>query len=253
MAGISMSKRTLALVVAIALAGVATVALVSYQRSLKNKAFEGTETAEAFFAREDIPSGQSGDNVITSNLTEKKVVPRRTIADTAIRSLEEIKGKVASVTILKGEQILAPRFVLPGQARGEGAFVIPTGRQAISVEVDLVPGVAGFIQQGDRISILAQISVPVAVRGVLADRPAVKFLLQDIEVLALGRRVVVTPGAPAQPAQPVDKVLLTIAVTPVEAEKLVFGIFNGRLYLTLLPKGQRPSSTPGRTNQNAFA
>lgn len=259
MAGISMSRRTLALVVSIVLAGVATVALISYIRGIEDRSLKGQEPVEVFVAKEDIPAGTSGDFAISRGLFSTETIPRKVLATGAIRSLEEIRNKVAGVTIIKGEQIIATRFVAPGQAGAAGdLLVIPRDRQAMSVQVGIVPGVSGFIQVGDHISIIADLTITKRGGPTGQTENRVQFLLQDIEVLALGRRVIVTNpqgGQTAETQQPQDQVLVTVAVTPVQAEKLAFAVLEGggKLHFTLLPKGQRPATTPGRTRDNAFA
>ncbi len=242
-----MSRRTIALVVAIVLAAVATVALISYVRGLEDKAFEGAETVEVFVASDIIPAGTAAEFASSKNLFQRQVIPRKVLADGAVSDLGQIAGKVAAVNIVKGEQIIAVRFVTPGQVKG--VLPIPADRQAVSVEVAIPPGVAGFVQPGDHISILAQISVP---RGE-KDETRVQYLLQDIEVLAIGQRVVTVQGQEGgEQNQQQGQVLATLALRPAEVEKLVFAKLQGQLYFTLLPKGQKPSSTTGRTKQNAF-
>lgn len=253
-----MSRRTVALVASVVLAAVAAVALISYVRGLENKAFEGTETVSVFVAKEPIPAGTTGEFATQRNLIERTTIPKKVRADGAITSLDEIRGKVAAVTILKGEQIVSPRFVLPGQVRG--TLPIPANRVAISLEVGIPPGVAGFVQRGDRISIIAQLSVPR--RGARATGTAaaptetrVQFLLQSVEVLEIGQRVVTTTqtGQQGQSTQQSEgRVLATLALTPGDAEKLAYAIFQGQLYFTLLPEGAKPAGTAGRTAENAF-
>lgn len=248
MAAIGMSRRTIALVVAVVLAVVATVALISYVRGLEDKAFEGAETVEVFVAADIIPAGTSAEFASSKNLFERSVIPRKVLAEGAVSDLSQIAGKVAAVNIVKGEQIISARFVTPGQVRG--VLPIPADRQAVSIEVAIPPGVAGFVQPGDRISIVAQLSVP---RGG-EDETRVQYLLQDVEVLAIGQRVVTVQGQDQgdEQAQQQSQVLATLALRPAEIEKLVFAKLQGQLYFTLLPKGQKPQSTTGRTKQNAF-
>lgn len=249
MAGRGLSKRTLALVVSVVLAGVAAVALTSYVRGVEDKAFEGAETVEAFVAKDTIPVGTSGDIAIERALIERSVIPRKVVPVDAISSLEDIRGKIAGATIFRGEPILGPRFILPSQARG--ILTIPQDRVAISVEVGIPPGVAGFIQPKDHVSIIALLTVPRGGAGA-ATEARTQFLLQNVEVLAVGRRVVVTADGQAGEQQATDRVLMTLALRPVEAEKLAFAVFQGQLYFTLLPTGGRPASTQGRTAGNAF-
>ena len=252
-----MSKRTIALVVSVALAAVATVALISYIRGKENKIFEGAKTVEVFVAKDTIPAGTTGDLASSKGLIEKTAVPEKVAAVTAIRSLEEIKGKIAAVTIEKGEQIISPRFVLPGQLKA--ALPIPTGKVAISVQVGIPPGVAGFVQPGDHVSIIARLSVPKkggfsGPSGTAPSENRVQFLLQNVEVLAVGQRVVtVNPqGQQTATTQNTGGLLATVALTNKDAEKLAFAIFEGELYFVLLPEGSKPVTTPGRTSENAF-
>ena len=253
MAAISMSKRTIALVVAVVLAAVATVALVSYVRGYENRINKEQELVPVFVAKDIIVKGTTGDVAIQRGLIEQIDVPRKAKAEGAIGSLDVIKGKVAEVTLFKGEQILGERFKVVGQLSAD-VLTVPPNRVAMTMEVGVPPGVAQFIQIADHITILAQMSVG---RGqTLESRTGV--LLHDVEVLQIGKlvRTAPTPGqAVAQAVTvPDGTVLLTLALSIPQAEKLTFAIFNGRLYLTLLPKTGKPAPTaPGRTAANAFS
>lgn len=248
-ANFSTARRGIALGLAIALAAVATISLFSYLRGVEARALKGVESVQAFVAKEIIPSGTSGGTAITKGLIGRELIPRKSLALGSIRSLTEIQSRVASVTILKGEQILSARFKAASAAKG--LLNLPADRQALSVELELPPGVSGFVRSGDHISVIARLEKtgptanPVEVQ--------VKYLLQDIEVLQVGQRVVTTDkDKGAQVEQNTRKVLLTLALTPGEAEKLAFALFDGELYFTLLPEGQKPVETPGRTRENAF-
>lgn len=246
MARIALGKRSAALLLAVVLAGVATAALVSYVQNLEDKAFEGQELVQVFVAKDDIPLGTSAEAALQRGLIERQEIPRKVAVEGAIVSLDDIRGRVAGVTILKGEQILAARFVERAQA-GRG-LPIPQGRQAMAVQVDIPPGVAGFIRPGNRVSIIASLDVP----GPGGDEGTrAQFLLQNIEVLAVGARTV-TSGDGDEDRRESTRVLMTLAVSPAEAEKLAFAIFEGEIYFTLLPPGQAPTRTPGRTAQNIF-
>jgi len=212
--------------------------------------FGGAAPVDVFVAKQTIPAGVSGDTAISQGLIQSIQIPLKARATGAISSLEEIKGKVAAVDISQNEQILAQRFVAPGQVGS--SLPIPAGRQAISVQVAIPPGVAGFIKQGDTVSVIAQLTVPLGVNKTV---PKVQYLLQNVQVLAVGQQVVVTgqQGKQQQQQQQVqNQVLLTLAVTPRDAEKLVFGTLQGQIYFTIVPKGQGPTATPGRIADNVF-
>jgi pilus assembly protein CpaB len=238
-----MSGRTLALLGAVLLAGIATLALASYVRGFETRALRGVESVEAFVAKDVIAAGTSGGDAIGNGLIEQTLIPRKILADESIRSLTEIENKVAAVNIFKGEQILTSRFVTPGEVGG--MLQIPADRQAMSVELTIPNGVAGFIQPGNRVSILAQIET-----GDAQER--VQYLIQDAPVLAVGRRTV-SEGDGEAARQDEQRVLVTLAISPQDAEKLAYAIFKGQVYFTLLPPDQQPVNTPGRTRDNIFS
>ncbi|MFA5787819.1 MAG: Flp pilus assembly protein CpaB [Actinomycetota bacterium] len=250
MASLSMSRRTLAILLAVILAAVAAVALNSYVQGAESRALKGVETVRAYLAKDTIPEGTSGDTAISKGLIAREAIPSKMLAEGAIKSLTEIKNRVAAVTILKGELILAARFIKPAEAKG--ILPIPADRQAISVEVGIPPGVAGFIQPGDRVSIVAQLEVA---KGADSET-RVAYLLQDVQVLSVGQRVVVTTEGKqgAQVQQQQARILMTLALTPPDVEMLTYAVFQGQIYFTLLPPGQKPVGPPGgRTRDNAFA
>jgi Flp pilus assembly protein CpaB len=85
-----------------------------------------------------------------------------------------------------------------------------------------------------------------------------QYLLQDVEVLAVGRRVV-TEGE--DQVQQTEQMLMTLALDPEDAERLVFAWNNGTLHFTLLPPEvegseipilERPVETPGRSFDTIF-
>lgn len=244
---VAVNKRVIAIVVAIVLAAVATLALLSYVQGVEADAEAQTQPVEVFVAKDAIPAGTAAQAAIGAGLIGKHSVPKGTVLDGAIGSLEQIDGKVATVNILKGEQILAPRFALTQQAAGFAE--IPEEHQAMAVAVELVPGVAGRINVGDHVSAIAEIHPDGQ------PEPTVKYLVQDIEVLALGRQVrsVTEQGQETtRTAHSETELVATLAVEPQEAEKLALAVWQGKVYLTLLPEGQEPVSTPGRTKSDVF-
>jgi pilus assembly protein CpaB len=253
--GKALSKRSISVIVAVVLAALAALALTSYVQGAEAKAVAAQQPVDAYVAKAVIPSGTLGSAAISQGLVIKRAIPRAAVAQGAITSLSEIQDKVTTVDILQDEQILAPRFVEPKALRN-GLLPIPADRQAMSVQVGIPPGVAGFIQPGDQVSIIAKAS-----GGGAAGPNAtaqVQYLLQDIQVLSVTQS---TPTAdPKQDTkstqatqQTQSQVLLTLAVTPAEAEKLAFAVLDGQVYFTLVPKDQKPTTTPGRNAGNLFS
>lgn len=260
--GFAGSKRLIALVLALVLAGVATVAIASYVRGIEDETLREAEAVEAFVATSAIPAGMSAEDAIAQGFVVRQPVPRRNIPAGAISALGDIEGKVASHPISVGEEILASRWALPAAVTDR--LEIPEGMHAISVEVGVPPGVAGYVTTGDLVGVLALIEVPDPDAPAGPENPdieaedrtseRVEFLMQRAEVLAVGQRVTANPEEASETPDtgPLTTVLLTLAVTPSDAEKVAFATLTGDLYFTLMPPGAEATATSGRTNRTVF-
>lgn len=250
------SRRGVGLLVAVLLAAFATATWLGYVRSIERKAVRGNANVGVLVAKQSIPAGTSAEFAAANGLFETAAVPRRVLAEGAVGSVTSLKGRVASTTIIKGEQIVAARFVSPEQA---GRLLnIPADKQAMAVQVDAPPGVGGFIQPRDRVSIIAKVDNQ-------QQGAEVRFLMQDVEVLAVGQKTTVTQAAAAGQRDQVrkdqqadasttqqDSFILTLALNPLQAEQLAFAVLEGDVYFTLLPPGAKTSTTPGRTAETLY-
>lgn len=231
-------SRALAVVAAVVLAAVATAALLAYVRGADRRALAGQQPVLVLVAKARIPAGTPGELAQNRGLVDRVALPRAAVAAGAVRSLEQLRGRVAAVDLVAGEQLLAARWVGPGRAAGSARLPIPADRQAVSVALDPTRQVAGFVAPGDHVSLVVTLQA------------RTRFLLQDVPVLAVG--VTATPGGPAgRPGGGGSSV--TLAVSPRDVERVVFAAEHGSIYLSLLPSGQRPVATPGRTAADAFA
>jgi pilus assembly protein CpaB len=148
---------------------------------------------------------------------------------------EEVVGRVLMVALGPNEPILAS--LLAEQGSGSGLpGLIPAGMRAISVSVDEVVGVNGFIGPGARVDVIATMEV-----GGAGGEAISRVVLQDVEVIASGHQLQADPaGAPQQAA------VATLLVSPTEAEELVLATHKGRVQLVLRGSTDRVEvSTPG--------
>lgn len=257
MARIRGAGRIIAIVLAIVLAGFATYAIYTYVQGLEQRAFEDAELVEVFIAQEEIPEGISASAAGEAGLIERGSIPQRNVPEGAISSLDQIEGLVALSPILPNEVLSQGRWGDPDQI-DSAQLDIPDDFQAISVQVGIPPGVAGFIQAGDQVSLIATTEAPgeteIEEDGTVIEPEAefrTQYLLQDIQVLAAGQRIVTEEGE-EDVAESGGQVLLTLALEPEDAERLVLAIETSSLYFTLLPEDAEPQDTPGRTLDDLF-
>lgn len=149
---------------------------------------------------------------------------------------EEVVGRVLTVALQPDEPILASLLAEEGSASGLPGL-IPDGMRAISVSVDEVVGVNGFVGPGARVDVIATMEVDVGTGSEAISR----VVLQDVEVLASGHQLQADPNGTPQQAN-----VATLLVSPGDAEELVLATHRGRVQLVLRGNRDRTEvATPG--------
>lgn len=134
----------------------------------------------------------------------------------------EVVGRGVVAPIAADEPLLAGK--LAGEGAGGGLpVIIPKGKRAVSVEVDEVIGVAGFVRTGTRVDVIVTLN-PSSGR----ENARSKMILQNVEVAAAGT----TTERDAQGASQVVPVI-TLIVDPAQAEELTLAATEGRIRLAL--------------------
>lgn len=149
--------------------------------------------------------------------------------------VEDVVGRVVTIALSANEPILAS---LLARAGSEGGLqgLIPAGKRAISVPVDEVVGVNGFMGPGARVDVIATLEVA----GGTGDAVS-RAVLQDVEVIASGHELQAEPDGAPKPAT-----VATLLVTPEQAEALVLATHKGRIQLVLRGSTDHAAvATPG--------
>jgi pilus assembly protein CpaB len=149
--------------------------------------------------------------------------------------VEEVVGRPVTSKILAGEPVLAGRLAERGSGFGL-APIIPTGMRAVSVRVNDVANVAGFALPGMRVDVLATLR-PQGEEG-----PRTTTVLQNILVLSAGQQL--QPDASGKPS---NVPVVTLLVTPEQAETLTLASNEGRIQLVLRNATDKEvQKTPGK-------
>jgi pilus assembly protein CpaB len=245
-----MQSRLLAILVAVAFALVATAALVVHVNGADRRAIRDQEPVLVYVAKSRIAAGTTGEKAQNDGLIQRTELPRKAVARDAIRSIEQLGGRVAAVDIVAGEQLLATRWVGAEDVAGRNLLRIPEGHQAISIALDATRQVSGFVTPGDHVSMVATLEQ--AGSGAEVSQ----FLLQDLLVLAVGATAQSNPAAQggdrANEKSNQNLSSVTLAVRAEEVERVVFATEHGSLYLSLLPPGQQPIARRPRTGGTVF-
>lgn len=231
-----MRSKILILSVAVVLGLLAVLFGARYLESAKADIASGVEPVLVLVATRDVPAGTPAEDLLDQDFASEKEVPRQYVADGAISSLGSIKGKVLSVPLTRGEQLTSSRFKVAEEVGLN--YAVPEGYVAISVPDNPARGVSGFIKPGDYVMVISSFDP-----GEL-DEAVSKILIKKARVLATGKQTsqTVTPdedeetggGMLGGTTETATVQTLTLAVTPVDAERLVFAQEVGSVWYTLL-------------------
>ena len=151
--------------------------------------------------------------------------PRESTPDGAFESIDKLTGRVAVTNIAPREPITEARLAPEGTAGGLSA-AIPEGYRAMTVKVDDVVGISGFIMPGTLVDVVVVI-VPSDRTGM--QDPISKIVLQNIKVLANGQNI----DKPDDQREANSVKAVTLLVTPEQAEKLALASSEGKLQLVM--------------------
>lgn len=187
------------------------------------------------YAAQPIPPGTTGAAAVNAGMVKTRPVAARAAPPSALVDVSELAGKTAAVAIAPG-QILTADLFPPAQTR-IGTLRIPEGKTALALEMRSVAGVAGFAGAGDKIDVYGVVAESAPGRGA-----EVRLLLQGVEVLNVnGAALATSAGQPGATG-----LVFLLAVSPPDAERLVYLSTFEQLYFALVPKDHTPvPSTPG--------
>ena len=198
-----------------------------------------TVTRAVVVANKQIPAGTK----LTDADLAIKQFPAQAIPKDYPSSIESLKNRIVKVTLQPDEIITESRLVGQGAAGGL-PLVIPPGQRAITIKVNEVVGVGGFINPGDRVDVIS----------ILKKNENLTFsktILQNVLVLAVGDKILDLNVFSDAQAKIVGQV--TLALNPTDLEKLALASEVGQLHLSLRPHGEEIRSfTAGAQLQDVY-
>jgi pilus assembly protein CpaB len=207
-------------------------------------------------AKQEIARGTLFDQALADNLFVSKRIPRDSIPPNAIAPAKDeellatYRGKVAGSDIFTGVPLVSENFVQASQLISTVAGAIPKGKQAITVSLDQTHAVGGFVTPGDKVNIILHFS-PTETNAT-AQRKITAFLLPGLKVLAVGSSTVLPNSSSASSGSSTGETttttptqqpssLITLQVTPRQAEQIIQGTELGTVWLSLNPPDFDPS------------
>jgi pilus assembly protein CpaB len=193
---------------------------------------EDTEFKELVVAAKPI---QVGVNVKPDDIKVVKMAAD-SFPKGAFSKPEEVIDRPVISNILLDEPVLEGRLAARGSGSGL-APIIPVGMRAVSVRVNEVVGLAGFVLPGMHVDVLVTGRPPTDTASTMTTT-----VLQDITVLTAGQSLQSDPNG-----QPINAPVVTLLVTPEQAETLTLAGTETRIQLVLRNAADKIiTSTGGR-------
>ena len=219
------------------------IAAVSVSRFLANAQAYTKNLSNVVVAKVEIPVGT---RIIPEQLTVAQF-PRAVAPEGAFAKVDEnLIGRVVVTKILPREPITENRLAPVGAAGGLSS-VIPEGYRAMTVKVDDVVGVSGFILPGTLVDVVVVIEPP---ENSSQKEKISKIVLQNIKVLASGQNI----DKPKNEKETARVRAVTLQVTPEQAEKLALASSEGTLQLVMRNSvDQGDEATPGANKSSLLS
>jgi pilus assembly protein CpaB len=209
-------KGVAILAVSVVLAAACAAGLYQYLKGVAPvQAAEAPKTVPVVVASQDVTFGTVLDNA------HLKIVeyPEAAVPKGAFGTMDSVLAQSTRVFLMEGEPVLASKLSSVG---GGLSLRIPESQRAITLSVNEVTGVNGFILPGDRVDVL------VTIDNVKGPGVAVtKTILQNVEVLASGSKTETRRN------QQITVQSITLVVEPKGAESLALALHQGEVHVML--------------------
>jgi pilus assembly protein CpaB len=218
-----MQARALVILGIALLLGAATVVLMNryLQQQVTTQAHvETLRTVKIVVAAADMKTGMRLDYAMLRMVDW----PEDSVPQGAFTKVDELLGDVAPVVlsdIRRGEPVLRHRLS-PHGARGGLPARIPEDMRAITIPVNEIRGVAGFVSPGDFVDVIHTTSL-----GRRDDRPVARVILQNAQVLGRDQS-----SATDQTDAKISRAV-TLLVSPHDGQRIALALVTGEVGLML--------------------
>ncbi len=247
-----MNRRIIAVLAAVVLALGGGALVIAYAKSADARAIASAQPTTVWVAKKLVPTGTTLKDAQRTELIAQTQVAASAVPAGALQDINaDNNAQLALSDVQPGEFLLSARFGTTPV--GTKAIAVPAGMLAVSVELKDPARVGTFVTPGSRIAIYSSYKIKS-----LGDDPKSKaindndvkgtsVLLDDVQVIGMGDAPLAAPANPAaddkktgtadskskSSTSEAASFLVTVAVTPEQATRLIHGINDYELYAAL--------------------
>jgi pilus assembly protein CpaB len=228
------NKRTAVVVlIAVLLAATATLGMYRVVSARPIRESSIVKTVDVVVAQHPLPLG--------TRLTKEHVKlvkwPAETQVPGAFAKAEDVLDRGLIATVDENEPLTAAKLAPLGAGAGLPPS-IPPGMRAVSVKVNEVVGVAGFVVPGTRVDVMVTLTNRQAQQESMT-----RVVVSNVQVLTAGTRY---DQGKSRDGQPIPTSVVTLLVSPSDAERIALAASEGEVMLTLRnPMDRKPTETTG--------
>ncbi|MGE3508731.1 MAG: Flp pilus assembly protein CpaB [Vicinamibacterales bacterium] len=222
------TRTLIVIAVAVVVATLATMAVYRAVQQIPERVVERPGVPVVVAARA-LPVG----TMLAASDVRVAVWPQSSPVSGAFASVEAVLERGLIAEMVENEPV-TPAKLAPVEAGAGLPPVIPPGMRAIAMQTNEVIGVGGFVTPGNRVDVVVTVS--------RRDIDMSRIVVSNVKVLASGtrgdqQRLLSGESVPS---------VVTLLVTPTEAERIALATVQGRLHLTLRnPLDGETTQTPG--------
>jgi pilus assembly protein CpaB len=241
-------RRLIAAIAAMLLAGVGAVLLLSYVGRADLRAMAGMETVKILVVEKRVPEGTPAEKL--TGLVTVKTLPVKAVASGTLSNLDPIRGRVATTDLQPGEQLLASRFIDPALLVDPNEVKIPKGMQQVSIALESQRVLGGELEPGATVGVFISLAKE-------DERPAQTHLVLNKVLVSKVQHSVTSAqqkegGEPNTAGLQEGTLMVTLAMTAPNAEKIVFGAEHGKIWLSLEPADAALNGTRVVTEKSVY-
>ena len=234
------TRTMIVLGVATVVAGLASFGVLQAIRSIPERRVE-IATKYAVVAASELPIG----TLLTRDSVKLVAWPAQTPLQGGFSNVDEVVDRGLIAGVVENEPLSESKLAPKASGAGLPPSIAP-GMRAISVKVNEVIGVAGFVVPGTRVDV-----VTIIARDRREDTIS-RVVVSNVQVLSAGTRY--DQEEPKRDGQAIRSTVVTLMVSPVDAERVALAQAEGQLMLTLRnPLDVAPSETPGVLRSALFS
>jgi pilus assembly protein CpaB len=228
-----MRRRVLAAVTALLLAVLGGLLLLVYVAKADERALADLRPASVLVLTKAVPEGATAKELAAA--VEERELPGTAVAPGAATSVAELAGRVTTTALQPGEQLLLSRLADPAVLAAARGIVVPEGLHQLSVTLEAQRVVGATLVPGATVGVF------------LSTEESTQLSLQKVLVTAVQGGAAGGGDAPAPPAP----MTVTLALSGSDAQKVVFAVEHGTIWLSAEPS-EAPATLPPATTEKSL-